>query len=116
MLDVGNQDYVLTAESKGLSRAAVVRRHILRNSFIPVMTQLPMSVAMCITGSFFIESIFSIPGIGQYYVTAVNNQDLSIVLGLTVLLSLLYIVVLFITDVLYAVVDPRISMPGSGSR
>lgn len=112
MLDVVNQDYVLTAESKGLSRGRVIRKHILRNSFIPVMTQLPMSVAMCITGSFFIESIFSIPGIGQYYVTAVNNQDLSIVLGETVLLALLYIVVLFITDILYVFVDPRISMPG----
>ena len=116
MLDVVNQDYVLTAESKGLSRAQVVRRHILRNSFIPVMTQLPMSVAMCITGSFFIESIYAIPGIGQYFVTSVNNQDLSIVLGLTVFLSLIYIVVLFITDILYALVDPRISMPGSESR
>lgn len=113
MLDVINQDYVLTAESKGLSRSQVIRRHILRNSFIPVMTHLPMSVAMCITGSFFIESIFAIPGIGQYYVTAVNNQDLSIVLGETVLLALLYIVVLFITDILYAVVDPRIAMPGA---
>ena len=69
------------------------------------MTQLPMSVAMCITGSFFIESIFSIPGIGQYYVTAVNNQDLSIVLGETVLLSILYIAVIFITDILYVFVD-----------
>lgn len=68
---------------------------------------------MCITGSFFIESIYSIPGIGQYFVTSVNNQDLSIVLGLTVLLSMLYIVVLFITDILYVVVDPRIAMPGS---
>ena len=101
MLDVINQDYVLTAESKGLSRAAVVRRHILRNSFITVC-------------SFFIESIFSIPGIGQYFVTAVNNQDLSIVLGETVLLAALYIVVLFITDILYVLVDPRIGMPGSG--
>lgn len=116
MLDVINQDYVLTAESKGLSRSAIIRKHILRNSFIPVMTQLPMSVAMCITGSFFIESIFSIPGIGQYYVTAVRNQDLSIVLGETVLLALLYIVVLFITDILYVVVDPRIALPGSSSR
>jgi oligopeptide transport system permease protein len=113
MLDVINQDYVLTAESKGLSRSAIVRRHILRNSFIPVMTQLPMSVAMCITGSFFIESIFSIPGIGQYYVTAVNNQDLSIVMGETVLLAILYIIVLFVTDILYVVVDPRIALPGS---
>lgn len=116
MLDVIHQDYVLTAESKGLSKGAVIRKHILRNSFIPVMTQLPMSVAMCITGSFFIESIFSIPGIGQYYVQAVKNQDLSIVLGGTVLLSLLYIVVLFITDILYVVVDPRIALPGSSRR
>lgn len=116
MLDVVNQDYVLTAESKGLSRGRIIRKHILRNSFIPVMTQLPMSVAMCITGSFFIESIFSIPGIGQYYVTAVNNQDLSIVLGETVLLALLYIVVLFITDILYVAVDPRIALPSSSSR
>ena len=103
----------MTAESKGLSQGAIIRRHILRNSFIPVMTQLPMSVAMCITGSFFIESIFSIPGIGQYYVVAVNNQDLYIVLGETVLLAGLYIVVLFITDVLYVAVDPRIALPGS---
>ena len=116
MLDVVNQDYVLTAESKGLSRGRIIRKHILRNSFIPVMTQLPMSVAMCITGSFFIESIFSIPGIGQYYVTAVNNQDLSIVLGETVLLALLYIIVLFVTDILYVVVDPRIALPSSSSR
>lgn len=113
MLDVINQDYVLTAESKGLSRRAIVRKHILRNSFIPVITQLPMSVAMCITGSFFIESIYSIPGIGMYYVSAVNNQDLSIVMGETVILAVMYIVVLFITDILYSVVDPRIRMAGS---
>ena len=116
MLDVVNQEYVLTAESKGLTQGQIVRRHILRNAFIPVMTQLPMSVAMCITGSFFIESIFAIPGIGQYYVTAVNNQDLSIVLGETVLISILYILVLFITDILYVVVDPRIQLPGKKRR
>lgn len=116
MLDVVNQEYVLTAESKGLSRWQIIRRHILRNSFIPVMTQLPMSVAMCITGSFFIESVFAIPGIGQYYVTAVNNQDLSIVLGETVLISVLYILVLFLTDILYVVVDPRIQLPGKKHR
>ena len=112
MLDVINQEYVLTAESKGLSNAAIIRKHILRNSFIPVITQLPMSIAMCITGSFFIESIFSIPVIGQYYVTAVNNQDLSIIMGETVILAALYVVVLFITDLLYIVVDPRISLTG----
>ena len=116
MLDVVNQEYVLTAESKGLSQGQIIRRHILRNAFIPVMTQLPMSVAMCITGSFFIESIYAIPGIGQYYVTAVNNQDLSIVLGETVLISILYILVLFVTDILYVVVDPRIQLPSKKRR
>ena len=116
MLDVVNQEYVLTAESKGLSQGQIIRRHILRNAFIPVMTQLPMSVAMCITGSFFIESIYAIPGIGQYYITAVNNQDLSIVLGETVLISILYILVLFVTDILYVVVDPRIQLPGKKHR
>ena len=116
MLNVVNQEYVLTAESKGLSQGQIIRRHILRNAFIPVMTQLPMSVAMCITGSFFIESIYAIPGIGQYYVTAVNNQDLSIVLGETVLISILYILVLFVTDILYVVVDPRIQLPSKKRR
>ncbi|MCH4206770.1 MAG: ABC transporter permease [Solobacterium sp.] len=112
MLDVVSQDYVLTAESKGLSKKDIILHHILRNSFIPVITQLPMSMAMCITGSFFIESIFSIPGIGLYYVQAVNNQDLSIVMGETVILAAMYIAVLFITDLLYVAVDPRISLTG----
>lgn len=112
MLDVMNQDYVLTAESKGLSRFEVVRYHVLRNSFIPIVTQLPMSVAMCITGSFFIESVFSIPGLGLYYVTAVASQDVTIVMGETVILSAIYIAVVFITDILYTVVDPRIRISG----
>ena len=111
MLDVINQDYVLTAESKGLSRGQIIRRHILRNSFIPVITQLPMSVAMCITGPSSSRASFH-PGIGQYYVTAVNNQDLSIIMGETVIIAALYIGVLFITDLLYVVVDPRISLTG----
>ncbi len=112
MLDVIGQDYVLTAESKGLSRWAIIRKHILRNSFIPIITILPMSIAMCITGSFFIESIFAIPGIGQYYVTSVNAQDISILMGETVILAAMYIIVLFITDLLYVAVDPRITLLG----
>ena len=106
-----NQDYVLTAESKGLSRGQIIRRHILRNSFILVITQLPMSVAMCIRLLLHREHLFH-PGIGQYYVTAVNNQDLSIIMGETVIIAALYIGVLFITDLLYMVVDLRISLTG----
>lgn len=112
MLDVMNQDYILTAESKGLSRFEVVRYHVLRNSFIPIITNLPMSIAMCITGSFFIESVFSIPGLGLYYVTAVASQDVTIVMGETVILAAIYIAVVFITDILYTVVDPRIRIAG----
>lgn len=112
MLDVMNQDYILTAESKGLSRFEVVFFHVIRNSFIPIVTQLPMTVAMCITGSFFIESVFSIPGLGLYYVNAVAAQDVSIVMGETVILSAMYILVVFITDILYTIVDPRIRIQG----
>ncbi|SCY66157.1 MULTISPECIES: ABC transporter permease [unclassified Butyrivibrio] len=112
MLDTMNQDYILTAESKGLSRREVITRHVLRNSLIPVMTRLPMSVAMCITGSFFIESVFSIPGLGLYYVNAVAAQDVTIVMGETVILSAIYIFVIFITDILYTVIDPRIRISG----
>ena len=112
MLDVMNQEYVLTAESKGLSRREVIMHHVLRNSMIPIITRLPMSVAMCLTGSFFIESVFSIPGLGLYYVNAVAAQDVPIVMGETVIIAALYIFVVFITDILYTVVDPRIRLEG----
>lgn len=112
MLDVINQDYILTAESKGLTKGQVIRRHVIRNSFIPVMTQLPMTVALCITGSFFVENIFSIPGVGLYYVNAVSGRDVSIVLGQTVIIAAIYIVVIFFTDILYTLVDPRIRIRG----
>ncbi|MCO7127074.1 ABC transporter permease [Sporolactobacillus shoreicorticis] len=112
MLDVVNQDYILTAESKGISKARVVLKHVLRNSMIPIITNLPMSIAMCITGSFFIERIFSIPGIGMYYVTSVNGRDLPLIMGQTVIISAIYVTVIFITDVLYTIVDPRIQIQG----
>ncbi len=108
ILDVLGQDYILTAQAKGISPVRVVTHHILRNSFIPIVTRLPMTVATCITGSFMIEKIFSIPGIAQYFVEAVSNYDLSIVLGETIFLAAIYIAVIFFTDILYTVVDPRI--------
>ena len=110
MLDVVGQDYVLAARAKGLSEAQVIRRHVLRNSFIPIITSLPMSVAFALTGSFFIEKIISIPGFGRYYVESVQSRDLSIVLGQTVLMAALYVVVVFLVDILYTLVDPRIRL------
>jgi len=108
MLDVINQDYVLAARAKGLSEPQIVRRHILRNSFIPIITVLPMSVAFALTGSFFIEKIYSIPGFGRYFIESIQSRDLSIVLGQTVLMSAMYVVVVFLVDILYTIVDPRI--------
>ncbi len=112
MLDVLNQDYILTAESKGLNRWQIIRKHVLRNSFIPVITYLPMSMAMCITGSFFIEKIFSIPGLGLYYVNAVSGRDVTVVMGQTVIIAAMYIIIIYITDILYTVIDPRIRIQG----
>ncbi|WOO37664.1 ABC transporter permease [Anaerocolumna sp. AGMB13020] len=112
MLEVMSQDYILTAESKGLSKWQIIRRHVLRNSFLPVITFLPMSIAMCITGSFFIEKIFSIPGLGLYYVNAVSGRDVTVVMGQTVILAAMYIIVIYFTDILYTVVDPRIRILG----
>ncbi len=114
MLDVINQDYVLAARAKGLSEPQIVRRHILRNAFIPIITVLPMSIAFALTGSFFIEKIYSIPGFGRYFIEAIQARDLSIVMGQTVLMAALYIVVVFLVDILYTLVDPRIRVSGKG--
>jgi oligopeptide transport system permease protein len=115
-LDVMGQEYILTAESKGLSDLRIIMRHILRNAFVPILTYLPMTVAMCITGSFFVESVFTIPGLGYYYVRAVQLRDLSVVMGLTVFFAALVLIVVFATDLLYKLVDPRIRLECTGKR
>lgn len=116
MTDVLGQDYLLAAEARGLSRRQVVMRHMLRNSFIPIITSLPMSLTMALTGSFFIETIFAIPGLGMYYIQAVGSRDVTMVMGFTVLVAAIYIVTIFITDILYHVVDPRIRLATDARR
>lgn len=110
MLDSINQDYTLTARSKGLSEVSIVRKHVLRNSFIPIITVLPVAISGVISGSFFIERVFAIPGAGQYFIQAANDRDIPILMGLTLLYALIYLVAIFITDILYTVVDPRIRL------
>ncbi|GKX67085.1 ABC transporter permease [Inconstantimicrobium mannanitabidum] len=112
MLDNISQDYVLTAKSKGLSRVQVISRHVFRNSFLPIVTNLPLTIAFVITGSFFIERVYSIPGAGQYFVDAVTGRDVPMIMGQTLLTTILYLIVLFLTDILYTVVDPRIRISG----
>ncbi len=113
MSDVLGQDYVLAAEARGLSRRQVVLRHMVRNAAIPVVTKLPMTIGMCVTGSFFVESIFSIPGLGRYYVQAISGRDVTMVMGFTVVIAALFIAIIFVTDILYHLVDPRIKLAGS---
>lgn len=110
MLDSINQDYTLTARSKGLSEVDIVKKHVLRNSFIPIITVLPVAIAGVISGSFFIERVFAIPGAGQYFIQASNDRDIPILMGLTLLYALIYLITIFITDILYTVVDPRIRL------
>jgi oligopeptide transport system permease protein len=107
MLETLQQDYVRTARAKGLRYRRVVGLHVLRNSLIPVITAAGPLLGYIITGSFVIELIFNIPGIGGYYVTAVSARDYSVVMGLTVLLSGLIIIANLVVDILYGVLDPR---------
>ena len=102
-----DDDYVRTARAKGLRYRRVVGLHVLRNSLIPVITAAGPLLGFIITGAFVIELIFNIPGIGQYYVTAVNARDYSVVMGLTVLLSVIIIFANLIVDILYGILDPR---------
>jgi oligopeptide transport system permease protein len=107
MLETMQQDYIRTARAKGLRWRRVVVVHTLRNSLIPVVTAAGPILGFLITGSFIIEQIFAIPGIGRYYVTAVTGRDYSVVMGLTVLLALIVIVANLVVDILYGFLDPR---------
>jgi ABC-type dipeptide/oligopeptide/nickel transport system permease component len=107
MLETLQQDYVRTARAKGLRYRRVVALHVLRNSLIPVITAAGPLLGFIITGSFVIELIFNIPGIGQNYVESVQNRDYSVVMGLTVLLAVIVIVANLVVDILYGVLDPR---------
>lgn len=113
VLDVLSQDYILTAEAKGISNFSIVWRHIIRNSFIPIITILGPQIAGIITGSFVIERIFSIPGLGQYFVESITGRDYTMIMATTLFFSFLFIVSLLIVDILYAVVDPRIKIANS---
>jgi dipeptide transport system permease protein len=107
MLETLQQDYVRTARAKGLRYRRVVGLHVLRNSLIPVVTAAGPLLGYIITGSFVIELIFNVPGIGKEYVSSVQNRDYSVVMGLTVLLSILVIVANLVVDILYGILDPR---------
>ena len=114
-LDVIGQDYILTAKSKGVSKVSLVFKHVIRNAILPAITLLGPQVANIFTGSFVVESIFSIPGLGQYFVSSVTDRDYTMIMGQSIFVSALFILSLFLVDVIYGLVDPRIRI-SSGKR
>jgi oligopeptide transport system permease protein len=109
-LEVIRQDYVRTAWAKGLSERLVVVRHVLKNALIPVVTTLGPTFAFLVTGSVIVEQVFSIPGIGRAFVQAVNSRDYPMILGTTVLFSIVIAVANLIVDILYVFIDPRVRL------
>lgn len=113
MVEVLEQDYVQTARSKGLSTTQVVWKHVLKNSLLPVVTYIgPLSSAI-LTGSFIIEKIFGIPGLGGWFVTSITNRDYTVIMGVTIFYSAILMLCVFLVDILYTFLDPRIQITKS---
>ena len=112
MLDVLNQDYIMTAKAKGLSQKAVIWKHAVRNALMPVITVMGPLVAAVLTGAFVVENIFSIPGMGQYFVQCVQQNDYPMVAGVTIFYGSFLVLANLIVDILYGLIDPRVKLTG----
>jgi oligopeptide transport system permease protein len=112
MLEVLGQDYVTLARSKGLSRVAVVMRHVLRNSMIPIVTIMVPLTAALITGTLIVETVFSVPGIGEQFVRSIFDKDFPVIMGTTMLFAVFFVASYLIQDILYGILDPRIRVAG----
>lgn len=109
VMEVLNEEYIKTARSKGLKENIIVVKHAFRNALIPVVTSISLSVPFLIGGAVVTEQIFAWPGIGSLMVTAINNRDYPVIMGVTVLISVVVLVANLILDLIYAKLDPRIS-------
>lgn len=110
MLDVLGQDYIRTAKAKGVSGKKIIFGHALKNSLIPVLTYFGPMLAYIVTGSLVVEQIFAVPGIGRAFVSSITNRDYPMIMGTTIILAALIVIMNLITDILYKVVDPRITL------
>lgn len=110
MLDEIHQDYVRTARAKGLSEITILFKHVLKNAIIPIITNLVIQIPFLILGALLIESFFGIPGLGSIILDAINNSDFPVIKAITILSALFYIIFNAITDILYVIVNPRISL------
>lgn len=112
MLDVLSQDYIKTAKAKGLSQVKIIWRHALRNAIMPVITIIGPTIAAVFTGSFVVESLFNIPGLGRYFVMSIKDLDYTMISGTTIFYGTLLIVSTLVVDLLYGVIDPRVKLEG----
>src|SRR5690625_3014393 len=116
MLDVMGQEYINTARAKGVKSWKIVYKHGLRNSLIPIITISGPLIVHLMTGTLVVEKIFSIPGLGEQFVESIMTNDYPVIMGVTLFFSLLFITVIFITDLLYGVIDPRIRLSGGNNH
>lgn len=107
-IEILGQDYVKTAQSKGLSRYAVLFRHVIKNAFLPVITLIGYRVAFILSGTIVIETVFAWPGLGQLFFDAISNQDLQVVQAIVMMLTVIVVVMNIVTDLTYALIDPRV--------
>lgn len=110
MLDVLSQDYIRTAKAKGLSKFAVTWKHTIRNAILPIVTILGVSIAGILVGSYVVESIFAVPGIGKYFVQSITQQDYTLIMGTTIFYAVILVVMMYLIDIVYGLVDPRIRL------
>jgi oligopeptide transport system permease protein len=113
MIEVFQQDFITTARSKGLNASVIIFRHVLRNAILPVITFLGPLAASILTGSFAVEKIFGIPGLGQWFVLSISNRDYTVIMGMTIFYSAILMLCIFIVDVIYCFIDPRIQLKES---
>ncbi|MBR2684060.1 MAG: ABC transporter permease [Atopobiaceae bacterium] len=110
MLDVLGQDYIRTAKAKGVSERNVILHHALKNSLIPVITYFGPELAYIVTGSLVVEQIFAVPGIGRYFVNSITGRDYTLIMGTTIVLATLIVIMNLVSDIMYKIVDPRITL------
>ena len=111
-LDVLSSDYVKTAKAKGLSQGKIVRRHVVRNAIMPIVTVLGPQAAAILTGAFVVEKIFNIPGMGRFFVNSINSRDYTLIAGTTLFYGAFLVIANLVVDLLYGVIDPRIRLAG----
>jgi oligopeptide transport system permease protein len=110
MLEVLGQDYMRTAKAKGLSQFVMLFKHALRNAILPIITYLGPLVAYTLTGSFVVEKIFTIPGLGNDFISSIINRDYTLIMGTTIFLAFLLITMNLVVDIAYKIIDPRIKL------